>query len=215
MTIRGEHTMQSSACLRPAIAFLVALLGACSSTSVEEVWHDPDRAAAPIGKTLVIAVAPQRDVAIALENEWVGELQHRGIDARALNAMLSGERQPDKQRVVGVVKADGFDTVLVSRVVEKKTVEQNVSVSGAPVHGTPGYYGTWYDFYGTSRTSASNASYTVEREVAVVETNLYEAAGEKLFWSARSDTFVEGSAAELIRGFVEVTTKEMARSNLL
>jgi len=48
-----------------------------------------------------------------------------------------------------------------------------------------------------------------------METNLYDVSSEKRFWSARSDTFLEGSANELIHGFVQTMTKEMAKSNVL
>ena len=168
-----------------------------------------------MGRTLVLAVAPRSDTAVALENEWVQQLRKRGVDAYALNAMLPGETKVDKQAVVELVKSKAIDTVLVSRLVQRKTVERDIPVAGSPVGGVPSYYGTWSNFYGTSRTIASDASYTVERQVAVVETNLYESNSEKLFWSARSDTFLEGSAAELIRGFVQAMIDQMAKSKVL
>ena len=207
--------MQRNACKGLAIVSCVAVLGACSTTSVEQVWHDPGKADARMGKTLVIAVAPRNDTAVALEDEWVRQLQQRGIDCRALHALLPGEGRPDKQRVVDAVKSNAIDTVLVSRIVEKKAVQSEVPVGGAPMGSLPGYYGNWYDYYGTSRSFAGTGSYTVEREVAVLETNLYEASSEKVFWSARSDTFLEGSAEELIRGFVDAMTKAMAKSKVL
>ena len=197
-----------------AIAVCVAILNACStSTSVDQVWRDRARADAPMGKTLVLAVAPRSDTAVTLENEWVQQLRKRGVDAYALNAMLPGDTQVDKQAVVEVVKSNVIDTVLVSRLVQRKTVESEIPVAGS--RGVPGYYSSWSGFYGTSRTVASNATYTVERQVAVVETNLYESKSEKLFWSARSDTFLEGSAAELIRGFVQAMIDQMVKSKVL
>ena len=198
-----------------AIVACVAVLNACSSTSVDQVWRDRARADAPMGRTLVLAVAPRNDTAVTLENEWVEQLRKRGVDAYALNAMLPGETKVDKQAVVEVVKSKAIDTVLVTRLVQRKTVERAIPVAGSPAGGVPSYYGTWSGFYGTSRTVASDASYTVERQVAVVETNLYESKSEKLFWSARSDTFLEGSAAELIRGFVQAMIDQMAKSKVL
>lgn len=193
----------------------MAVLGACSTTSVEQVWRDPAKADARVGKTLVIAVAPRTDTAVTLENEWVRQLQQRGIEARALNALVPGADRPDKKRIAGLVKSNAINTVLVSRIVEKKVVQREESVGGPQMGTLPSYYGSWYDYYGTSRSFAGTASYTVEHEVAVVETNLYDASSEKVFWSARSDTFLEGSAEELIRGFVDAMTKAMAKSKVL
>src|SRR3954468_24850340 len=61
-----------------AAAACLAVLAGCSSTSMDQVWHDSSRAAAPLGKTLVIAVAPRAATTAALEDEWVRELQARG-----------------------------------------------------------------------------------------------------------------------------------------
>jgi hypothetical protein len=132
-----------------------------------------------------------------------------------LNALVPGADRPDKERIAGLVKSNAIDTVLVSRIVDKKTVQSEVPVGGPPMGSFPGYYGSWYDFYGTSRSFAGTGSYAVEREVAVLETNLYDASSEKVFWSARSDTFLEGSAEELIREFVDAMTKAMAKSKVL
>jgi len=211
----AQYKMQNSALVNLAIGVCLVILSGCySTTSMDKVWHDPGRAAAPLGKTLVIAVAPRADTAAALENEWVKQLQGRGIDAHALHVMLPGDPQPDKQRVVELAKANAINSVLVSRIVDKKTIERQVAVGGPPI-GAPGSYGSWSDFYGTSRAYASTATYTVENEVAVVETNLYDVSSEKRFWSARSDTFLEGSAKELIDGFVQAMIKEMAKSKVL
>jgi len=214
MRILGQCTIATSTCMRLHLAACLVMLAGCASTSVDQVWRDGRRAATSLGKTLVIAVAPSSEVAVALENEWVRQLQGRGVDAHSLNTVLPGERQPDKQRVIQVVKANAFHTVLVSRIVERKKVEREVSVSGSPMSGAPGYTSSWSDIYGTSRSFASSGTYTVENEVAVVETNLYDAGSEKLFWSARSDTFLEGSAGELIHGFVQAMIKEMSKSKL-
>jgi hypothetical protein len=197
------------------IAGSLSILAACSATSVDQVWRDPGRAKTALGSTLVIAVAPRADTSLALENEWVKALRAKGVDATGLKTVLPGEPLPDRARVVEVVKAKGFNSVLVTRVVDTKTVEQQVAVGG-PAIGTSGYSGgSLSDFYGTSRAYASASTYTVERQVVVVETNLFDASTEKRFWSARSDTFLEGSANELIQGFVGSMMKEMAKSNVL
>src|SRR6476659_1795994 len=116
----AQYKMRNGALVNLAIGVCLAVLTGCSSTtSMDQVWHDPGRAAAPLGKTLVIAVAPRAQTAAALEDEWVRELQARGIDAHALHAMLPGEPQPDKQRVVELAKANAINSVLVSRIVDK------------------------------------------------------------------------------------------------
>jgi hypothetical protein len=209
-----EYPMRTAVCATLALAAALMLQAGCSSTSMNQVWHDPARTPAPLGKTLVIAVTPRTDVAAALENEWVQQLQSRGVDAHALHDMLPRDTQPDKERVVQLAKENAIKSVIVSRLVDKKTVEREVPVGGPPI-GVPGYAGSWSDFYGSSRAFATTSSYTVENQVAVVETNVYDVGSEKRFWSARSDTFLEGSASKLARGFVQEMINEMAKAKVL
>jgi len=115
--------------LRLVCAACLVLMAGCASvgTSVDNVWRDDGRAeAVPLGKTLVLVLASQPEVVTVLENEWVRQLQDRGIDASAANLLLPGERPPDKERVVALVNTSGFDTLLVSRLVGVKQVEREV-----------------------------------------------------------------------------------------
>ena len=189
---RGEAgvTRAKNAHVTLALAACLALLSACTTTGtlVEQVWRDNARSEAVLGKTLVVAVFTDADVAIPLENEWVRQLRKRGVDASATNDLLSGAYPPDGQRVVELVKTGGFDTLLVSRLVAVKQVERDV----------PAY------------------------EVAVVETRLYDAATERHFWSARSDTFLVSStgdrvqepSSQRIREFVETIIQAMSESKV-
>jgi hypothetical protein len=178
--------------LRLAFAACLALMAGCANvgTSVGHVWQDSGRArSATLGKTLVLVLAPKAEVVMVLEDEWVRQLRQKGVDASAANRLLPGGSPPDKERVVELVKARGFDTLLVSRLVDVKHVEREVS------------------------------SY----QVAVVDTDLYDAGTEARFWSARADTFLVNPTGERIvqqreervREFVEALIGEMARANLL
>ena len=197
-----------------AAAGLMTLLVACASTAVDQTWRDENRAPAPMGKTLVIAIAQRDAVRLALENEWIAQLKQRGVEAYPSHTMLGSEGALDKERVLEAVRTNAVRTVLVSRLVRKDTVQTQFPGSNTITPGATGlYYGNWYDYSQTGRTLDS--TYTVEHEVAVVETNLYDAQTEKRFWSALSDTFLGESAPDLIRNFVQVMIKQMAKSNVL
>jgi hypothetical protein len=198
------------------LAACVSLVVACASTEVGKVWKDDSRAGRPMGKVLVIAVAAQTPVRMALEDEFVARLREHGADAQASHTLMPSDAPLEKADVVALVKQRSFDTVLVSRLVQKKTVESEVTPSGGPTPtAAMGYYGNSSDFYGQSRAFASSPAYTVEHEVAVVQTNLYDAHADKLYWSAQSDTFLGDSAQSLIRGFVDAMVRQMAESKVL
>ena len=89
-----------------AAAGFITLFAACASTEVSQVWRDKDRAPAPMGKTLVIAIAQRDSVRLALENEWVTQLKERGVEAHPSQTLLGNDGALDKQRVVNAVKAN-------------------------------------------------------------------------------------------------------------
>lgn len=152
--------------LRLAFAGCLALLAGCASTgtTVGEVWRDSARAdAAPLGKTLVVALAPNAAVVATLESEWVRQLRDRGIDAQAANVLLPDERPPPKERVVEVVRAGGFQTLLVSRLVDVKQVERNVSVYQVGVVETTLYDAGTEQRFWSARADAFLANPTSER----------------------------------------------------
>jgi hypothetical protein len=199
-----------------ALILCAGLLTACASTEVTKAWKDESREAKPIGKVLVLAVAPRTETRAALEDEFVEQLEGRGHDAQASHAVLPADGPLDKARVLEFAKAQSIDTILVTRLVQKKTVESAIPAAARPGPSMPiGYYGSFGDYYRTSWSFASSPSYSIEHEVAVMETNLYDAQTEKLFWTAQSDTFFGDSAEKLIRSFAEVMLGEMGKSKLL
>src|SRR5215510_4321346 len=58
MRIFTQDRIANSVRVRLNLALCLAILTGCSSTSVDQVWRDNARTTAPLGKTLVIAVAP-------------------------------------------------------------------------------------------------------------------------------------------------------------
>jgi len=152
--------------LRLAFAACLALLAGCASpwTAVGEVWRDSARAdVAPPGRTLVLALAPNAAVVARLEGEWVRQLRDRGIDAQAANVLLPDERPPSKERVVEAVRAGGFQTLLVSRLVDVKQVERHVSAHQVGVVETTLYDAGTQRRYWSARSDTLLANPTGER----------------------------------------------------
>ena len=107
----------------------VMVIAGCSSvgTKIDNVWLDDARGSVALGKTLVLALTGHAEAVIVLENEWVRQLRDRGIDASPANLRLPGEIPPTEARVIAMLKAQNFDTLLVSRVVDVKQVERDVA----------------------------------------------------------------------------------------
>lgn len=177
--------------MRLLLAACLALLAGCSTTgtTVEDVWRDSARPDARLGKTLVVALTTHANVSIELEDEWVRQLRGLGLEAYAINALLPGERPLSEQRVVELVKAEAFDTVLVSHVVGSKQVSRDVAASQVAVVETKLY---------DSKT---------EKAFWSARSDTYLIVGP--------DGTVREPRSEQIQGFVETIIQAMSESKVL
>jgi hypothetical protein len=110
--------------LQRIVATCLVFWAGCASatTSVNELWLDSARPRAPLGRTLVVALLRDPQVAASLEREWARQLRGHGVDASALEALGPGVRPTSKAEVVALVRQHGFATVLVSKLLDVKQV---------------------------------------------------------------------------------------------
>ena len=194
------------------LLILVAmLLTACASTQLNSVWKDPSYQARP-AKIMVVGVAKNPINRRIFEDEFVQQLKSRGTDAIASYTVLPDNQQGDQAAIAKKVAELGADTVLITRLVSKKTV--HVYVPGTPYYPPP-FYGSWPDYYGYGYRYMYTPGYIADDEYAVIETNLYEAKSDKLIWAASSETGIIGSDQSIIQGYVGVMVKNMIGLGLL
>ena len=125
-----RYTTRTTRIFLPLIlgAWLVAAAGCTSpGTVVDQVTRDHFRDAARPVRTLVLAIAPDDRLTTALETEWTRQLQSRGVEAEAAATLLPGEFPPDEARVIALVKAGRFDTLLLCRLVKVKQVGRDAT----------------------------------------------------------------------------------------
>jgi len=196
----------------PALMGIIAvLLAACSTTQIKSVWKDPSYSVHP-QRIMVIAVAKEPIYRRIFEDEFVLQLKARGMDAIASYSTLPDRDQDDQAAIAKMVEQLGADTVLVSRLVSKRTVRVYYP---ATVTHRPYYYGTWPDYYLHGYDLINTPGYTTEYKYALVETNLYEARSDKLIWAATTETGVENFNQSLIKPFIGTILDLMLEHGLL
>ena len=193
------------------LIFTAMLLAACASTQLNATWKDPAYEGSP-GKVMVIGVAKSSVKRRIFEDEFVRQLNAWGTEAIASYTVLPDKEQNDRAAIAKKVRELGANTVLITRMVSKKTVQ--VYVPGTPYFPPP-FYGTWPDYYGYGYQSMFSPGYLTENEYAVIETNLYDAGNEKLIWAASSETGVSDSNYEIIKSYISTMVKAMAKQDLL
>lgn len=187
------------------------LLAACATTQLTSVWKDPSYQTRP-SKIMVVGMAKNAINRRLFEDEFVRQLKSRGTDAIASYTMLSDKLQGDEAAIAQKVKDLGADTVLITRLVSKKTVQSYVPPTP---YFPPPYYGSWPDYYGYGYRYMYTPGYIAEDEYAIIETNLYEAKTDKLIWAASSETGISDTDQGLIQTYINVMVKNMIDLGLL
>jgi hypothetical protein len=178
-----------------AFALALAALGACSApTQLTSDWADPAQASHVYKKVVVVGVTPKAAGRRAYEDAFVAQLQARGIEAIP-SYTFGGTGQIDKDAAIAKLKEIGADGVLVTRLVDKETVQNYYPPTYASVPSA--YYGGWYGYYSMGYSYMASPGYVEENKVYRVETNLYNVENDKLAWSGLTETtLTSGDAPE-------------------
>lgn len=192
-------------------ALAAMLLTACATVRPAAVWKDPSYQTRP-ARVMVVGVAKNPLNRRLFEDEFALQLKARGTDAIPSYTLLSDKQQDDQAAIAEKVKESGADTVLITRMVSKKTVQFYVP---GTVYYPPPYYDTWPNYYGYGYRYLYAPGYIAEDEYAVIETNLYDAGNDRLVWAASSETGLNDTDLNLIRSYIGMMVGTMTESGLL
>ena len=193
------------------MAFIAMLVTACATTQLNAVWKDQSYQARP-QKIMVIGVAKKPVNRRIFEDEFVRQLNAHGTEAIASYTVLPDRQQGDHTAIATKVVELGADTVLITRMVSKKTVQ--FYVPGTAYYPPP-HYGRWPDYYGLGYEAMYTPGYMAEEEFSVIETNLYEARNDGLVWAASSETGMSGPDMNRIKSYIGIMVKAMIGHGLL
>lgn len=204
--------------LRMNLAWLVAVpvvfLVSCAATQVVNVWMDDGFKGRKISKTLVIGVTPKEETRKLFEDTFSRKLKERNVDAVSSYTVLPQGSMADKETIVAKVKQLGADSVLVTKLVDRKTVR--TYVPGQTYVAPAGPYYNYYGYYRTSYAYAHTPGYTIDDDVALVETNLYDVSSEKLIWTAHSEVWTsDATTYELLQSYIGQMVSKLASSGLI
>lgn len=223
------------------ILIILCALISCATTTLTSVWKDPAYQDRQIRKVLIIGVSDKPAIKRLFEDEFVRQMQTKGIEGVSSYTVLPSEGLQDKDIIQSKVKEFNIDAILITRLIDKKKVEtyyppERMSSPPPPPppsyppgyyppdyyphdYYPPGYYHDWYRYYHDCYECVTTPGYKVEDEIVVLETNLYDAQSDKLIWSALSDTFVEtfdrSIDRKLIQSFISVILKKLSDDMIL
>lgn len=193
---------------------LSALMVACSTqTKVVNRWMEESASGRDMGKTLVISITQDETVRRTLESAYVKALKEYGVEAVPSYTIFQSEKDVSKDSVKPVVKEQGFNSVLVT--LFKGVDEQTIYHSPTYTY-TPGpYYGHMWGYYGHAHSAVMSPGYYATYKTVLLESNLYDAATEKLIWTVATETEEDRGRMEVINSKVQLVMKELSRTDLL
>jgi len=192
----------------------ILLLGTCAArTKLGDSWKDPDYAAGPIKKVLVVGISSTERGRETFENQFMTTFRNAGIAAEASHTLIPGVEKLTKEIVDAAIEGKGFDSVIVTRMVD---LDLNYDRSPGGYNAYPiGFYNSFYGYYGQA-WSVVRAPDSVEyKEVYSLETNIYEISSDKLIWTVQSQAVKKESAYEAIKKFTGKILKRLKKDKII
>lgn len=183
-----------------AAAAVAALLGGCASTQITSAWKDPDLARLPFKKVLVVFQHSDAELRMRLERSMAAEIPN----AVPAHAIFSDAEVRDVEAVKKRVRADGFDSAVIMRIVG---VDREVSYVPGRLYTVPGFYHGFYGYWGYGWRTVYDPGYMRSDRIVTISTNVYSVADDKLVWASQSETFNPTSLRTAVAEVVRVTSK--------
>jgi hypothetical protein len=142
--------MTLSALFRTAsLALGAALLAACTSnpTKLAETWIAPGVTKIDAQRIVVVAFAPSEASRMRMETEITSRMKKTATPS---NLVLTGEELKDPAKAVAKIKAAGFDTAVVMRLVDQQTYALAVPQPMPQYMSTSPYYQQTKSAYATN-----------------------------------------------------------------
>lgn len=189
----------------------LVILASCATTRDVKTWKD-DSYQGKLTKVLVVAAFDEPLMRGFIENEFIKQLQAKGVEGIPSKRIIPTEKIRDKEAVIAAIKGSGADTVLVTKVAD---VQHAGQMYGGGIALVPTYYGGWDNFYTESFAEVPVPVYQYDVDIIMLQTKVFDLKKEKLIFSAVSKTYVDGAKESVVKPFVGVMVNELAGAKLL
>jgi len=206
-------------------AVLLLLASACSSTRVTGSWKDPDYTGT-IRKVYIVGIAKQETYRRIFEDEFSRKLLAQGITGIPSYRELTDPQSARKEAIAERVRLSGADSMLLTRVVGKRTEEVvrpgRITTYGPwPYYDYPypylpdPYYRHWGSYYDRSYDTIYEPATVTRLQVVTIEANLYDARSGDLVWAAQLELTESGNLQKMIADFIDTAVQDLRRQGLI
>ncbi len=186
-----------------AIGFLMSQFIGCASSKLVDMWHDPTFNTEPLGNVLVVAVRKDAAKRRIWEDAFTNDLVKHSVTATS-SYHLFPDALPDTDQLISASRANGFDGVMVIRILPTETKRQ--FVQGYTTVAENVRYSSYWQRYRSYYTEIDHPGYIDSQKVAVHTIEVLTTGnGGHLIWSATSktpnprfETNVQNTIADLV-----------------
>ena len=197
-----------------AILTLVVGVAACSATNRTTSSGDSGSIAGKrFSNFLVIGVAHDYEGRAMFERKLARQLQAEGVSGTAYYSVIGGNKPVDRESIEKLVAAEGYDAVLISRVLNR---ESDASVKAGPAgakatrkDGRPINLFR-YDYEELNEPMMLNTNLSVS-----LSTELFETASKEMIWSLESTISDKDMLEELVDEASETIVRRLSRDRLI
>jgi hypothetical protein len=174
-----------------AVLFFIA---SCSTkgTNIVSSWTNGNYQSKTYNKILVLGVSENNSNRAEVESAIVKRLFKKDIPAVASLSLFPPQLQDapvSEERMVGAIKSNNIDAVLVLSLLNKKEEERAVpstTYTTAPMY--PYYHTPYYGYYSTTHRTVHKPGHTVKTKKFYLESNFYSVKSKELVWTAQSES---------------------------
>ena len=189
--------------------FSSSLLLACSHTSLEDSWKEPDHDRS-YSKPLIIGVSDSQQNRQIFEKQFVKKINEYQAEAVPSYTLISSKQKINRETVVETVRGTDIDAVLVTYLV---SAEYEMKYHESPVNA--GYSGSSETDMMMSSTIISKRGRSRSEEIISLKTDLFDVSRKQLVWSAQTETVGPESIDHTIIEVTDLLVKQLVDDGLI
>ena len=205
------------------LVLLIAVLfflTSCSKkgTSVVSSWSDENQQSKAYNKILVLGISEKISSRAEVESAIVKRLFKENISAVASLSLFPPQLQAkpvSEERMIGAVKSNNIDAVLIISLLDKKEEEQVVpstSYTTGPMH--PYYHAPYYGYYSMAHRTVHTPERTIKTEKFYLESNFFSVKSKELVWTAQSESIDPKNISEFAVQYSKTIVNSMLNAKL-
>lgn len=187
------------------LIFFLIFTTSCATTTLKSERTDVIFPKGYLKKVLVVGIFYSSEERRFFEDELGRQMKARNVNVISSYTIFEEDNMPDREELARAVKSQNVDSVLIGRMI--KVTDLGTYSEPAIIRvDTDDLFGYYLACCQLPVSSGRNL---------LIETKLFEAAHDKLIWSAMSDTLLDGSFEKSVESLISVITKDLYSKQLI